>query len=72
VTRLTTELTARRLAQEARDYAADLRNSATTVADADKRRIDDWCAWIEAWAARHDPASNPKSIRGFEADSFSA
>jgi len=72
VARLASELSARRLAQDARDYAADLRNSATTVDDADKRRVDAWCEWIEAWAERHDPVSNPKSIRGLEADSFPA
>jgi hypothetical protein len=52
------------LAKDAYEYAAALRNQAHTVGQLDRQRIRAWCEWIEEWARRHDPITNPTTIIG--------
>ena len=60
------ELTSRRLANDAREYAATLRDQADALRELDRPRIRAWCEWIEEWARQHDPTANPATIIGLE------
>jgi hypothetical protein len=72
VTRLTGEITAWRLARDARAYVDELRGRFDSLEPDDRDRVQKWCEWIERWIDDADPTKSPQRIHGVddERDAF--
>jgi hypothetical protein len=61
---LNEELTAFERSDRIRRYIAALRAGLPDLPAAEAARIEEWCAWAEAWSKRNDPTRDPSLIRG--------
>lgn len=66
VSRLSTEISAWRLAAAAREYVSALRARLPELSGDDRTRVEAWCEWIDEWGRRSDPALNVGLIRGLD------
>jgi len=64
--RLSTEISAWRLAVAAREYVSALRARLPELSGDDRTRVEAWCEWIDEWGRRSDPALNVGLIRGLD------
>ena len=69
--RLTSEVDAWRRAGEVREYVGALRKRVVELPDAERDRLERWCAWAEAWVERADPSIDTSSILGLDDDRLS-
>jgi hypothetical protein len=69
VSRLSTEISAWRLATTAREYASTLRARLAELSELssdDRTCVEAWCDWIDEWSRRSDPALNVSRIHGLD------